>query len=265
MDRASVLFYGLALAFALAVALAAPRLGEAVLLITMFTPMLAVLIVKLFFLRDIGSRAGWSELGLHRGGFRYWPLAICLGFVAVASGYLFLAAFGWARLISPPLADIPRLAIQLSASLLIGAVLGALGEEIGWRGFLLPRLLPMGAFRASLLVGLLQGLWHLPLILLTPNYHSGFGWIVVPLFVAALTFSGPVFGYLRIVSASVWPAAILHRSVNLFWDRFDDATEGGDPLVRESIAGESGLAMIVCLVVICWLLWRKAPKSPAAA
>ncbi len=46
----------------------------------------------------------------------------------------------------------------------------ALGEEIGWRGYLLPRLMPLGKLRAYLLSGVIWGLWHLPLILIGFTY-----------------------------------------------------------------------------------------------
>jgi membrane protease YdiL (CAAX protease family) len=45
-----------------------------------------------------------------------------------------------------------------------------LGEEIGWRGFLLPRLLPLGKTRAYLLLGVIWGLWHAPLVAVGFNY-----------------------------------------------------------------------------------------------
>jgi membrane protease YdiL (CAAX protease family) len=45
-----------------------------------------------------------------------------------------------------------------------------LGEEIGWRGFLLPRLLPLGKRWAYLLLGIIWGFWHAPLIVVGFNY-----------------------------------------------------------------------------------------------
>jgi hypothetical protein len=44
------------------------------------------------------------------------------------------------------------------------------GEEWGWRGYLLPRLLPLGKWKATILVGLIWGLWHALLILIGFNY-----------------------------------------------------------------------------------------------
>ncbi len=46
----------------------------------------------------------------------------------------------------------------------------ALGEELGWRGWLLPKLMPLGAIPAILTSGVIWGLWHTPLILLGYNY-----------------------------------------------------------------------------------------------
>lgn len=62
-------------------------------------------------------------------------------------------------------------AILIVGGLFLSVVLGltvfaalALGSELGWRGFLLPRLMPLGRFRAYAVVGILWGLWFLPFI-----------------------------------------------------------------------------------------------------
>ncbi|OGU14283.1 MAG: hypothetical protein A2X61_16230 [Ignavibacteria bacterium GWB2_35_12] len=46
----------------------------------------------------------------------------------------------------------------------------ALGEEIGWRGFLMPRLMSLGKTKAYLILGVIWGLWHLPLVIVGFNY-----------------------------------------------------------------------------------------------
>jgi membrane protease YdiL (CAAX protease family) len=253
-------FYALALVLALAVALGADTLGEATPLVTMFTPLAAVLVLRLAVLRDGWRRAAWGELGLFRAGLRYWPAAMVLPFVVLLPGY----ALVWA--VSGAPADLaggrPALqaAVQLVLSLAIGTTLGALGEEVGWRGYLQPRLRSLGPWLSLFLTGLLHGLWHLPLILLTPFYHAaGAPWAVVPLFLATLTLTGPIYGYLRIASASIWPVALMHRSVNVFWERLNAATLTDAPWLEEYVAGESGIAviaMLAVLVVALKLLWR---------
>ena len=62
------------------------------------------------------------------------------------------------------------------AAILVGLVINGVfgfGEELGWRGYLLPKLMPLGKWKAYILVGVIWGFWHAPLILVGFNY-SGF-------------------------------------------------------------------------------------------
>jgi membrane protease YdiL (CAAX protease family) len=52
----------------------------------------------------------------------------------------------------------------------LATALMTLGEELGWTGFLLPRLLPLGAWKAALIYGVIWGVWHWPLIVAGYNY-----------------------------------------------------------------------------------------------
>lgn len=59
------------------------------------------------------------------------------------------------------------------SSLLVAPILNSifgLGEELGWRGYLLPRLMPLGKWKAYGLLGIIWGLWHAPLVLMGFNY-----------------------------------------------------------------------------------------------
>ena len=258
--RHAAAFFALAALLALAVALATDRFGEATPLVTMFTPLAAVLILRLAILRDGWSPRAWSEVGLQRFGWRYWPLAALLPLAVLLPGFVILWAIA---------GDVPTLtggmppiqfAVKLAVTLLLGMVLGALGEEIGWRGYLQPRLAALGPWRSLFATGFLHGLWHMPLLLLTPFYHGGTTpLLVVPLFLLTFTLAGSVYGFLRIASGSIWPVALMHRSVNTWWDRLDAATIAGTPLQRELLAGESGLGVIGMLGVVTLILmwvWR---------
>jgi uncharacterized protein len=75
-------------------------------------------------------------------------------------------------------ADPRMLVVSLLMSLVITLFLGPLSEELGWRGFALDRMITRwGFFRAALLLGLIWGVWHLPLFFIpgTSHYSWGFG------------------------------------------------------------------------------------------
>jgi membrane protease YdiL (CAAX protease family) len=154
--------------------------------------------------------------------------------------------------------ELLALPVKVLISIAIGALLGALGEEVGWRGYLLPHLMSLGRTRAMLITGFLHGVWHLPGMLLTPFYHSlGNRFIVVALFMLSITIAGVFYGYLRLTSDSVWPVAIAHRAVNTVWDQFATLTIPVSPLALEYLAGESGLFTLVGIILIAgWLLYR---------
>ena len=87
------------------------------------------------------------------------------------------------------------------------------GEEWGWRGYLLPSLLPLGQWPALLLTGAIWGFWHAPLILLGFNYplHHVVG---VFLMVVLGMILGTILGWLRLASGSVWPAVLGHAAID---------------------------------------------------
>jgi uncharacterized protein len=90
----------------------------------------------------------------------------------------------------------------------------ALAEEWGWRGWLLPALLPLGRWPAILLVGVLWGLWHAPIVLLGYDYPLQPAPLRLLLMVGFCVVVGSLLGWLRLRSGSVWPSAIGHGFVN---------------------------------------------------
>ncbi|MCF7914802.1 MAG: CPBP family intramembrane metalloprotease [Spirochaetaceae bacterium] len=134
-----------------------------------YGPLLSALVVS------FGS-GGYKELRRLLRPFRIWRVSpgwyfFCFfstALVIFAAMKIYLAAGGH------PLAfkDPQRIYLALPVFLYI-LLFSVLGEETGWRGFALPRLQErMGPLPASLVIGLIWGLWHIPLFLIPENFHQ---------------------------------------------------------------------------------------------
>lgn len=250
-------FYVICLGLCLALSGVSARLGEATLLLAMATPTLAALAMLVLTGEGLG-RKSWNSLGLLRSGLGHWPLAIGAPIAVLLISYSITWGSGLGNIVPPDgSAGLPAMAFRLVAGLCVGLVF-AMGEELGWRGYLLPQLVArLAPLPAMLAVGFLHGVWHLPLLLGTPYYHSaGEPLFVVPLFLATLTIAGTVFGYLRLASVSVWPAAIAHAMWNLTWGILSEVT-AGDPRTLEYAAGESGVIPLAVLTSLAYFLSRR--------
>jgi membrane protease YdiL (CAAX protease family) len=243
------IYYGLAFGLMLTTSLLYPVLGEGVIAVAMLTPAISVLLMLLVVTPDGRSKAGWASLGLHRLGLRGWAAAVLVPLLVVGSSYSLVWVSGLADFTVPPdFKDVSLLLVPLFIIFAITkhALTGTLGEELGWRGYLLPRLTAaLGARWALPLSGLLWGIWHLPVIFLTPLYHAeGNRLIIVPLFLTVATIMGVIPAYLRLSTNSLWPAVIFHAAQNVFWYMFRTATITSSPLVTEYLAGESGILLL---------------------
>lgn len=118
----------------------------------------------------------------------------------------------------------------------------AFGEELGWRGWLLPSLRPLGTWPSLLISGAIFGLWHTPVILLGYNFAEPNLFGVVLMTIAA-TLLGVLLGWLRLRSASVWPSVFAHGAIN--------ATAGFIGLV---IAADSSIDL-VSTGPLGWVTW----------
>jgi membrane protease YdiL (CAAX protease family) len=264
--RNAFLFYALALGLALGVRLLAPLLGHASLAVTMTTPAIAVLIMLVFVAPEGGLRASVAGLGLTSFGLRGWPLALAGPAIIFFVGLVILAALGLTTLAAPQITGSGAgIALDLGAAMVVGTIF-ALGEEVGWRGYMLPHMRGFGIVAAMLVVGFLHGLWHLPLLLTTDLYHAaGNPWIVAPLFLVTLTLAGVFYGYLRIATGSIWPVAGAHAAVNVAWGISMDVSQTKSRVVLEYVGGESGLLMIGGLLVFDAFVIARLRSRPRGA
>jgi len=255
----AVIFAILALALALVMIPVAATGGLITKLAYMWTPGIAVLVMLVVVTRDGYSREGWKSLGLHRLGLSVWWIAILAGLLIS----VIAAAIVWAT----PLASfgVPEtLGEEAFEFLILGLIFGTLvismGEELGWRGYLLPRLLPLGRTRALVLVGLIQAAWHMPLIFFTTQIYAPEAnkLIVLPLFVATIMGESFFLGPLRLYTGSVWPASLGHSMHNAAWPLLGALTATSSPIVvNYYLAGDAGILIVVGLAVVgIWLAYR---------
>ena len=172
------------------------------------------------------------------------------GFVASMS-----AAFGFPH---SPHASVWLLALASYASVgVIGAMTRALGEEIGWRGFLLPRLVRRFGFTGGcLLSGCIWAVWHYPALLFA-DYNAGTPRVYALSCFTLLVFGDSfILGWFRMKSKSLWPAAMLHASHNLFIQAiFDRSTNAVGKSLYVTTEFGAGLALTVAVCAI--VLWTR--------
>lgn len=187
----------------------------------MLAPALAALLVKGIFCLP------WSVLALRPRlrGHLGWYLLAWFGpslLTALGGALYFLL---WPASFDPTGHGAALFPARLAGSLLLSAVVApganllfCAGEELGWRGFLLTRLLEKGSpGRAMVVSGLIWGLWHGPMIAMGHNYGLGYPfwpWLGIGAMVVFCFFVGCSFAYLRLRTGSFWPAALAHGALN---------------------------------------------------
>ena len=91
------------------------------------------------------------------------------------------------------------------------------GEEFGWRAYLQPRLMPLGGRKAMLLMGLIWGVWHWPIIFMGHSYglaYQGYPWLGFLVTIWIMFCLGTFLGWVTLKGGSVWPAVIGHGAIN---------------------------------------------------
>ncbi|MEO8955674.1 MAG: CPBP family intramembrane glutamic endopeptidase, partial [Ktedonobacteraceae bacterium] len=207
-------------------------------------PALSALLVRLV------RREGFADAGLrlvgrgHRGGWRMYLAAY------IAMPLLIAAAIGFALLVGTQhwafsenfhllvqsitktlaaqgqslpsglsanqlalISIISQTALAFTLAILINMIF-TFGEEFGWRGYLLPKLAPLGGIRAAIIVGVIWGLWHAPVIILDSYNYPGHPWLGVGMMVVFTTALSMIFTWLRFRSGSVWPSTLAHAAYN---------------------------------------------------
>jgi membrane protease YdiL (CAAX protease family) len=213
----------------------------------MWCPGVSALITRLIFQRNVRGE-GW-RLGAPRWAILAYLLPVV--YATAAYGLVWLTGLGGV--------DLGRFKTPVLTFVVVGSLqslLSATGEELGWRGFLVPTLARTMSFgRTALVSGAIWAAWHVPLIVFA-DYNGGTPtWYSVLCFGVMVVSMGIPFAWLRLRSGSVWPAAILHASHNLFVQAFFDRVTVDTGPTRW-LTSEFGAALALALGVTAWLFWR---------
>ena len=241
-------------------------------MLVMWTPGIAALLVSLVYRRSlalIGWKLNWKWMGLG------WIIPIAYATVA----YSLIWIFGLGKVPNPTFLERAQLttgfeseshlAVILVAFLfitlvnLLPAMIMSLGEEIGWRGFLVPELAKLNSFATTALAsGVIWAAWHLPGIL-----SGDYGDAATPLafrllcFVIMVLAGAVILTWIRLESGSIWAVAIFHSTHNGVIQTFYERLTLPERLTPY-FAGEFGfLIPLISLVIGGWILVKKDKKE----
>lgn len=244
--------------------------GFAMFGVWMTTPAVATLLMLLVVTRDGYSKEGWKSLGLHRLGLGVWWIAFGVVLLITVAATAIVWTTPLASFVVPEYGMVGVIA-DFFFVLVVFTPTFILAEEVGIRGYLLPKLLPLGMGRALLLSGLVWAAWHLILFYLTPLFPTGNALVFVPLVVGTIVAASFLFGYFRLYTASVWPGAIAHAVHNSLVDTLGALTATSLPvLVNLYLVGDNGILIVVTTALgAAWvghILRRRASNraQPAA-
>lgn len=143
----------------------------------------------------------------------------------------------------------------------LGGLAVTFGEEYGWRGFLQDELAGIGLRRSALLIGLIWGVWHIPILLTGVHTYPPTGTGFATAFVF-FSLWGVVQTYVVLKSGSIWPAAFLHGLVNSVYGFIRTYVVRPDDKILSFGLGIYGVA---CLALVVGAIWSDPVWSRSRA
>lgn len=203
-------------------------------------------------------RSGFEDVGFRVGKGRYYIYAIAVPLLLALLVGLVSAAFDIRKFSPIP----PEQLIQITPAFLsvLGlGLIGAFGEELGWRGFLLPKMMN-GGFRSPYLTcGLVWASWHLPLIAFGDFYQTDNALLMALVYGLGIIAMSFVFSVLRVRSGSVLIATVAHAAHNFFFQFAFPVllltVPGPHSDLWDIVAGDTGLCIAV-LYLSTYLVFR---------
>ncbi len=235
-------------------------------MLIMWTPGLAALLVSLFTKRSL-KLIGWKF------SLKWISIGWLFPVVYATVAYSAIWILGLGDVPSPTFLERARLTLGIDSDSdtliivsaffyitiinVIPSAFMALGEEIGWRGFLVPELSEwVGLKKAGLISGIIWGTWHLPGILFGNYGQTGTPlWFRLACFSILVISTGVLLAWLRMKSGSIWPVVIFHATHNgviqMFFNRITVDTGK-----TAYFTGEFGFALVPVLILLAIYCFR---------
>ncbi len=217
----------------------------------MWSPGIAAILTQLVF-RDSIRNLGWRP---GKARFLFVGAIVPFLYACLIYGTAWMAGLGGFR----------RPSANLLAAIPLGFVatcLVALGEEIGWRGLLVPELVKLTTFtKTAMVTGIIWAVWHYPAILFADYHSQAPRWFdVATLTISAMGLSFFV-AWLRLKSGSIWPAVLWHGTHNLFIQGvFLNMTTDTGP--TEYVVDDFGLGVLVSALALGYIAWKRRSDLP---
>jgi membrane protease YdiL (CAAX protease family) len=217
-------------------------------LIWLVAPLVISLLLRIF------AGDGWKDFGLRpaiKGNVLWYVVSILVYPVCTTFILVLGSAFGAVSLSDFSVGPF----VQAVALAIIPGLFTAI-EELGWRGYLAPKVYKLGlnAFAAHAVVGVIWGGWHIPYFSVFWSHSmQNMPLFVLCFFLGAIA-SSIVYGEIRIQTDSVWPAFLMHAVSNavnntLLLQGFIKIASGKELLVSPGIEGILGIVFLALVGV----------------
>ena len=203
-------------------------------------------------------KSGFGDVGFRIGKGRYYLYAMAIPLLLALLVALISAALDIRNFSPVSLEQFTQLGPILFSVLGLGLI-GAVGEEVGWRGFLLPKMISGGIKNPYLFSGLVWASWHLPLIAFGGFYQADNALLMALIYGVGIIAMSYVFSELRVRSGSVWVVAIVHAAHNFFFQFMIPVllltVPGSRSDLWDMVTGDTGLSIAV-LYASAYLVFR---------
>lgn len=247
------------------------------LFLVQFAPLVAAFITKFVFKRNLrGLGWGWGKT-------RYQVAVYCLGFLLPLVSFLLVWSFGFGgffdtEFIAEVQAELAErfdfnttspYAIMLILLLLNGSIglliaFGAIGEELGWRGFLVPELYKHFDFtKTALISGTIWAVYHFPLLMiLMPERLGASPWPFLAFALVGGIGLSTIAAWFRLKSGSVWTAVIFHMALNIHNQGYFQDLTFETSWLTNYVSGEHGLMAAIVSAAAGYWFWRMRDQLP---